>query len=122
MVAKRKVTFGSELRKARRKAKISLRKFAAEMGVSPTYVSNVENKEVFAPTSRCIIAWANFLQQDADKWLMMVGHIPPDVLEAIRELPCAMISLIRECRGLCIGDMAGLIADAEKIQAERKHA
>jgi transcriptional regulator with XRE-family HTH domain len=51
-MTKRRQTFGQVLREARLAKGITLRKFAEMVGISPTYLSQVEQENVDPPTAQ----------------------------------------------------------------------
>ena len=60
------MTFGDTLREARMREKITLRKFAEMVGVSPTYISKVERDDHSTPSIERIEKIAKILKLDID--------------------------------------------------------
>jgi hypothetical protein len=60
---------------------------------------------------------AELLGQDADEWIALVGRIPDDVTEIIKNEPQAMPELLRAAKGLTAEQLRKL---AEQIRNQRK--
>ena len=87
--------FGKVLREKRMAADISLRQFAEQLGVSATYLSQVEQCNTPPPTAERIQHMAQLLNMDADPLLALAGRIPEEISEAIRLHPTEIPRLIR---------------------------
>ncbi len=87
--------FGKVLREKRTAAKISLRQFAEQLGVSATYLSRVEQCSSPPPTAERIEHMASLLGTNPDPLLALAGRIPEDVAAIIRQHPTALPKLIR---------------------------
>jgi transcriptional regulator with XRE-family HTH domain len=98
--AKSKEAFGEKLRKERTAAKITLRKFAAQLGVSPTYVSQVEQGNFPPMTAERATKIAEILGGNADDWVALADRIPDDLDDRIRKHPNDMPELMRLATGL----------------------
>lgn len=66
--------FGELLRESRLAKGMTLRKFAEALGVSPTYVSGVENGTLPPPTSERLSAIAQLLDVNADELIEVAGR------------------------------------------------
>lgn len=97
--AKSKEAFGEKLRRERTSAKITLRKFAAQLGVSPTYVSQVEQGNFPPMTAERATKIAEILGGDADEWVALADRIPDDLEERVRKHPKDMPELMRLATG-----------------------
>ena len=86
---------GAHIRESREAKGTSLRKFAAEIGVSPTYLSKVETgaEKPAAPVVQRIAA---ALGLHSDELLGRAGKIAPDVLEIMLSDPVHWARTIRE--------------------------
>ncbi len=82
-------TFGQVLREKRVAAGFSLRKFASEVGVSPTYLSQVEQDNVDPPTADRVKRMAELLNESIDEWTALAGRLTEDLPEIIRGAPRA---------------------------------
>jgi len=95
-----------ELREAKKRddPKFSLRKFAAAIGISPTYLSKVEVGEFAPPSPENIKKMAALLEVDADELLALAGKVAPDLPEIIRDQPRAMADFMRTVRELDVSE------------------
>ena len=75
--------FGETIREARKQAKISLRKFAVMIEVTPTYVSKIERTEAPPPAEPVIARMAIVLNYDFDELMALTGKIPSDILKLL---------------------------------------
>src|SRR5437867_9901968 len=100
MVSKTPKSFGQVLREKRVEKGHSLRKFAELVGVSPTYLSQVEQNNVDAPTAERVKRMAELLAENSDEWIALAGRVPDDLSEIIQNEPTEMPELLREASGL----------------------
>lgn len=109
--------FGATLR-ARRIAKgYSLRKFAGVIGVSPTYLSQVEKGKVEKPpTAERVRRMAELLGANVDEWSALAGRVPEDLPEIIRRQPTQMPELLREASGLTTEQLKQFIAKLRRAK------
>ena len=92
--------FGARLREKRLEKQITLRKFADMIGVSSTYVSQVEQGRYDPPTADRVRQIAEILGEDADLWIGLADRVPEDMEEIVKEHPKEMPELLRAARGL----------------------
>lgn len=111
-----KVPFGQELRAKRLGKKISLRKFAELVGVSPTYLSQVEQCNVDPPTAERVRRMAELLGESVDAWSALAGRIPDDLQQIIHSQPDSIPGLLRAVDGLTAMQLESLIAAAIKMK------
>lgn len=112
-------TFGQRLRRTRIAKGFSLRKFAELVGVSPTYLSQVEQGNVDPPTAERVHRMAELLGENPDEWIALAGRVPEDLPEIIQthvEVP----DLLRAVRGLTAEQLRRLREDAERMKREGK--
>ena len=101
MNAKRaNLTFGQRIRELRQVKDISLRKFAEEVGKSPTFISKIERDEDSMPSEDTIKKMAKVLNADADELIFLAGKMPEDLPEIIKSHPKEMSVLLRTVSGL----------------------
>ena len=91
-----------------------MRKFAARVGMSPTYLSKVERGDFAPPAEDKVVAIARELGQDPDEFLALAGRVASDLGEIIQEKPRAMASFLRAARSLSVEEVERLAAEAEK--------
>jgi transcriptional regulator with XRE-family HTH domain len=117
MAKKREKPFGQVLREAR-EGKYSLRKFAALVEVSPTYLSQVEQGNVAPPTADRVKRMAEALGANADEWIALAGRVPEDLPEIIQERPTEFPEMLRAMRGLTADQLRQLRNDLERLKKE----
>ena len=88
-------TFGAFIRKRRLASEVSLRTFAARVGISPTYLSKIERDEMRPPSEYTTKRIAMLLEADADVLLALGGRISSDLKARILANPVALAALIR---------------------------
>src|SRR5438309_1959720 len=113
MANKTHKSFGKVLREKRVEKGHSLRKFADLVGVSPTYLSQVEQGNVEPPTAERVTRMAELLAENADEWIALAKRVPQDLPEIIRERPTQMPELLREARGLTVEQLRKLTEQAK---------
>jgi transcriptional regulator with XRE-family HTH domain len=104
-------TFGQALREKRIEKGHSLRKFAELVGVSPTYLSQVEQGNVDPPTAERVRRMAELLGEKPDEWIALAGRVPEDLPGIIQNQPTEIPELLREASGLT----------AEQLRKVREH-
>ena len=120
MARSRKVNFGQFVRQLRTAKGITLREFARRLGVSPTYISQIEQGNFSPPAEDRVVHMAQILGQDADELLALGGRVADDLPEIIREQPRALASFLRTAKGLSAEDIQRLAQQAERIKQRRK--
>ena len=93
-------SFGAVLREKRLAKKITLRKFAEQVGVSATYLSQVEQDHFAPPTADRVTQIAELLGEDSDEWIRLADRVPDDVDVMVRQHPKDMPELMRLATGL----------------------
>jgi transcriptional regulator with XRE-family HTH domain len=96
--------FGKRIRDLREKKReadssFSLRQFAAKVGISPTFLSKIENGEFDPPSAENIKKMAALLDCNADELLALAGKVDPDISEIIRKKPKALADFLRVASG-----------------------
>lgn len=111
--------FGAALR-ARRIAKgYSLRKFAGVIGVSPTYLSQVEKGKVERPpTAERVRRMAELLGANVDEWSALADRVPEDLSEIIKKQPTQLPALLRAASGLSPQQLKQLIAKTRRMKGK----
>ncbi len=97
-----------------------MRKFAESVGVSPTYLSQVEQDNVDPPTADRVKRMAELLGESIDEWTALAGRLTEDLPEIIRESPTEVPDLLRAVRGLTVEQLRKLRDDAERMTKEGK--
>ena len=90
-------TFGQILRNLRveHKEYSSLREFAKKVGLSPAYLSRIENEKEPPPSEVVIEKLANALGADKYELFGYAGKVPSEFLETFKKNPKSMASFMR---------------------------
>jgi transcriptional regulator with XRE-family HTH domain len=110
--------FGVVLREKRMEKGISLRKFAKLVGVSPTYLSQVEQLNVDPPTADRVKRMAEELGENVDEWTALAGRLTEDLPDIIHKEPVEVPDLLRAVRGFTAEQLRELRAKAEHMKKE----
>lgn len=113
-------TFGQALRDKRLEKGFSLRKFAQLVGVSPTYLSQVEQSNVDPPTADRVKRMAEILGEDVDEWTSLAGRLTEDLPGIIHEEPKGVPDLLRAVRGMTADQLRKLREEAERMKREEQ--
>lgn len=119
-MSRQKKSFGQVLREARLAKGITLRKFAEMVGISPTYLSQVEQDNVDAPTAERVKTMADLLGVNSDEWIALADRMPEDLPGIIKKEPTAMPELLREASGLTPQQLSELLEKARKLKGKGK--
>lgn len=119
MTQKKHRIFGEALREKRIEKEFSLRKFAQLVGISPTYLSQVEQGNVDPPTADRVKRMAELLDENSDEWIALAGRVPDD-LPAIIQEKVEVPDLLRAVRGLTADQLRKLRENAENMKKEGK--
>jgi HTH-type transcriptional regulator, competence development regulator len=116
-MSRKRQSFGEVLRDRRVAKGYSLRKFAELIGVSPTYLSQVEQGKVEAPpTVERVQRMAELLGENPDEFMAMAGRVPGDLPKIIQKQPTQMPELMREASGLTPEQLRKLTEQARKFK------
>jgi transcriptional regulator with XRE-family HTH domain len=83
------------LRKLRSELGLSLRQAADKLGISESFLSQIENRKR-KPSSELIHAMAELFQCDFDELSLSIGLIPRWVEAALRETPAIAIAAAKD--------------------------
>ena len=114
-----KKEFGLSLRKARINLGFTLRKFANEIGKSPTYISRLELGDVDFPAEETIKKMARVLNKNEDKLLGRVGKISSDLKNIITEKPVEISNFLRVSAKLNKEQWAALNIYVQELKKEK---
>lgn len=109
-------TFGQRLREKRIEKGYSLRRFAELVGVSPTYLSQVEQGHCDPPTAERVRRMAEILGENADDLTALAGRVPDDLPAIIQEQPSPIAEFLRAARGLTPEQLRELTAQARRLK------
>ena len=120
-MSKKQKHFGEVLREARIAKGYSLRKFAEKVGISPTYLSLVEQGKVESPpTADRVKKMAELLDENSDEWIALAGRVPDDLPEIIQQQPTEMPELLREASGLTAEQLRKVTDQIRKLKDKDK--
>jgi transcriptional regulator with XRE-family HTH domain len=93
-------SFGKTLREKRLERGFGLREFATMVGVSSTYISQLEQENIDPPTAERASKIAELLGENPDAWIALAGRVPDDLEAIIQREPLGIPELLREVDGL----------------------
>lgn len=114
MTTEKNLSFGQTIRELREKKEIGLRRFAEQVGMSPTYLSKVERDEFDPPAEEKVRAMAEALDQDPDELLALAGRVSADLPKIIQEKPKEIAAFLRTVKGLSSIEIERLTQEAKK--------
>lgn len=120
MAKKAPKKFGEVLRELRVEKEFSLRKFAQLVGVSPTYLSLVEQGNADPPTADRVKCMADLLGANSDEWIALAGRVPDDLPEIIQEEPTAVPDLLRAVKGMTADQLRRVREYGERMKEKEK--
>jgi len=91
------ITFGDRLRELRLQAQQyhSLRDFASKVGLSPTYLSHMENNKVPPPSEEVIERLAEALGAEKYELFGLAGKVPAEFIETFQKNPRRVADFLR---------------------------
>lgn len=117
MAKKQNKSFGETLRGRRIEKGFSLRKFSQLVGVSPTYLSQVEQDNADPPTADRVKCMAELLEENPDEWIVLAGRVPDD-LPAIIQEKTEVPDLLRAVQGMTAEQLRRLRKAAERMKEQ----
>lgn len=108
--------FGAFIRREREGKEIGLRKMAKIIGVSPSYLSEVERDEFPPPAEDKVRAIAKIIGCDTDDLLARAGRVSTDITDIIKRHPVELAALLRTTKGLTADDIARLARQAQRAK------
>ena len=114
------IPFGVRLREARMAKKISLRKFSEMVGVSPTYLSQVEQGHFAPPTADRVKRMAEILKEDSDEWIGLADRVPDDLEARVKQHPKDMPEFMRLATGLTPAQFETIKEQIRKMKKREK--
>lgn len=90
------MSFGKHLKSLREARGLSLRKLAAEVGVTASYLSQVESDSVKPPSENMVKKLAGTLDEHPDVLLAIAGRVSDDLMRVIIRRPKLMGELLRQ--------------------------
>lgn len=102
---------GSDIRRRREAASLTLRSMATMLRVSPAYLSRVERGMV-PPSDALVKAVARVLKADAEELLLLAGRIPRNWQKTIATSPGRAVEALREALGNCVAESPSIYGRA----------
>jgi DNA-binding XRE family transcriptional regulator len=112
--------FGQYIRGLRVAQGITLRDFARQLDVSPTYISQIEQGHFAPPAEERVVLMAQILGEDVDELLARAGRVADDLPHIIRQQPRAIAHFLRTAKGLSAEDIERLVTQAEQLKQQQK--
>jgi transcriptional regulator with XRE-family HTH domain len=116
MPTKARKRFGQFVRDRRTAKGLSLRKFAELVGVSPTYLSQVEQGNCDPPTAERVRRMAEILGENADELTALAGRVPTDLPRMLQKQPAQLAAFIREVSDLSPDQLQILTEQARRLK------
>ncbi len=110
--------FGATVRQLREELGVSLRRFAARIGMSPAYLSKIERDEFAPPAEDKVRAIAEQLGQDPDVMLALADRISSDLPPIIMRHPREMAALLRALATASPEQLRKLIKQVGRLTSE----
>jgi transcriptional regulator with XRE-family HTH domain len=111
-------SFGRLLRDKRIGKGFSLRKFAEAVGVSPTYLSQVEQGNCDPPTASRVRRMAELLGENADELTALAGRVPDDLPGILQKQPARLAEFMREVSDLTAEQLTLLSKQARRLKGK----
>jgi transcriptional regulator with XRE-family HTH domain len=92
--------YGNLTRRVREEKKYGLREFAKMLGVSATYLSQVERNELPPPAEERVLKTAELLDLDKDELLGLAGRVSTELEGIIRKQPKRAAVLLRQVKAM----------------------
>jgi transcriptional regulator with XRE-family HTH domain len=118
MATLEKKRFGRLVREKRTANGFSFRKFAELVGVSPTYLSQVEHGNCDPPTAIRVRRMAEILGVNADELTALAGRVPDDLPTILQKQPACLAAFIREVSDLTPKQLEALMKQARRLRAK----
>lgn len=117
MISRLKRRFGQVVRSKRVAKGFSLRKFAEMAGISPTYLSQIEQGNCDPPIAERVRRMAEILGENADELTALAGRVPEDLPEILQKQPAHLAKFIREVSDLTPEQLTALTNQARRLKA-----
>lgn len=95
--------FGQILRELRKQSGLGIKRLAPELNVSYTYLSKLENEEIY-PSTELVDRVADYFHYNRDSLLLSAGKIPREILDILRDNPDDALKFLRERFGVKNGN------------------
>lgn len=119
---KKHPTFGPYIRAAREEIGFSLRRFAAQVGVSAAFMSKVELGETLSLNEETIRVIARELGKDGDFMVFLSGRVPDHFIKILMVRPLLAAEFMRHLQDLHVKErvLGGRIIGSDVIPPQFK--
>ena len=117
-------TLGELIKQTREAKKVghpefTIRQFALAVGLSPAFMSKLENGDIDPPSPEKLKKIAEKLDLDPNVLLQMAGKIDPELKNIVVKRQVEMATFLRTVNGLSREHLETLRAQAEKMKEEQ---
>lgn len=112
----KKKTFGSILRERRLESGYGLREFAGLVGISPSYLSQIEKDQVDPPANEHISVVAELLDVDANELFHHAGRLTDELKDLVTSQPDQIKELILATRRLSARQIKSITDQAKRMK------
>lgn len=105
MAKAKQESYGELTRRVREEKDFGLREFAKLIGVSATYLSQVERGELPPPAEPRVLKTAELLGLDTDELLALAGRVASDLEGIILEKPKGAADLLRRVKKMSVEEL-----------------
>jgi len=112
-------SFGKTLREKRLERGFGLREFATMVGVSSTYISQLEQENIDPPTAERASKIAELLGENSDAWIALAGRVPDDLERIIHKQPLGFPELLREAENLTPEQLKKITEQVRKMKGTK---
>lgn len=113
-------TLGEYVRQARKRSQRTLRELAQALGITPSYLSDIENDRR-VPSQEVLEGLAKHLRLDLDELLARAGRLDPQTQAYLKRSPAAVRLLRRvAARRLSEADLEELQQRVERLAQRKK--
>jgi transcriptional regulator with XRE-family HTH domain len=88
-------TFGETLADLRRRAQVSQKRLAPQLGVTYPYLSKLESDQA-RPSRELVTRVATYFDYSEDRLLLAADRVPDDVLQILKDRPDDAVALLRQ--------------------------
>lgn len=120
MANRLKKRFGQLVRSKRVAKGFSLRRFAELVGVSPTYLSQVEQGNCDPPTAELVRTIAEILGENVDELTALAGRVPEDLPRIFQKQPVHLGAFLREAERLTPDQLCELTEHARRLRGNSR--
>jgi len=107
-------SFGTYLRQRRVDEGFGLREFAGLVGISPSYLSQIEQEQVDPPANEHITIIAQKLSEDRSEMMALAGRLSDELHEVVVRQPAEIRELLLAAKRLTPEQVSGFAKEMRK--------